>query len=193
MSQLLLIDNYDSFTFNLAHYFMELGEDVRVVRNDAASLDEIRAWQPARICISPGPGRPADSGLTPALFAEFPGTPIFGVCLGMQAMAEHFGARVVYAPAVMHGKTSAILHESRGVFEGLPSPLTATRYHSLCVADPPECLEITARSDDGVVMGLRHKELPIEGVQFHPEAILTEHGHALLRNWLRQTEPRVTT
>ena len=188
---LLLIDNYDSFTFNLAHYLMELGEEVRVVRNDAASLDDLRAMQPSRICISPGPGRPADSGLTPALFAAFRGMPIFGVCLGMQALAEHFGGRLSHAPVIMHGKTSAILHQGRGVFEGLPSPLTATRYHSLCVADSPEYLEVTARSDDGVIMGLRHKELPIEGVQFHPEAILTEHGHAMLRNWLRQTELRV--
>jgi anthranilate synthase component II len=185
---LLLIDNYDSFTFNLAHYFMELGQDVRVVRNDAATLDELRALAPSRVCISPGPGRPAESGLTPALFDAFAGTPIFGVCLGMQAMAEHFGGRLIHAPVIMHGKTSAVTHQGRGVFESLPSPLIVTRYHSLCVKTAPECLDVTARSDDDVIMGLRHKQLPIEGVQFHPEAILTQHGHALLSNWLRQSE-----
>ncbi|MCC7508053.1 MAG: aminodeoxychorismate/anthranilate synthase component II [Planctomycetes bacterium] len=182
---LLLIDNYDSFTFNLAHYFSELGEDVRVIRNDAATLDELAALNPARICISPGPGRPAGSGVTPALFARFK-VPILGVCLGMQALAEHFGARLVHAPTLMHGKTSLIAHGGAGMFHGLPSPFAACRYHSLCV-DPssvPTCLEVTARSDDDVIMGLRHRELPVEGVQFHPEAILTEHGHTLLRNWL---------
>lgn len=181
---LLLIDNYDSFTFNLAHYFEELGQPVHVVRNDAATLDELVRLGPARICISPGPGRPADSGVTPELFERFE-VPIFGVCLGMQALAEHFGARLVHAPALMHGKTSEVSHEGKGVFRGLPSPFTACRYHSLCV-DPssvPDCLEVTARAE-GVIMGLRHRTRAIEGVQFHPEAILTQHGHAMLRNWL---------
>ncbi len=181
---MLLIDNYDSFTFNLAHYFMELGEEVRVVRNDCR-LDELVAARPDRVCISPGPGRPADSGVTPRVFDAFD-VPILGVCLGMQAMAEHFGGRVVHAPQLVHGKTSRVVHEGLGVFAGLPSPFEATRYHSLCVdpASVPECLEVTARTEDGVIMGLRHKQRPIEGVQFHPEAVLTQHGHMLLRNWL---------
>jgi anthranilate synthase component 2 len=163
---------------------MELGEDVRVVRNDCA-LDELVAARPNRVCISPGPGRPADSGVTPRVFEAFD-VPILGVCLGMQAMAEHFGGRVVHAPALVHGKTSRVVHEGKGVFAGLPSPFEATRYHSLCVdpASVPDCIEVTARTEDGVIMGLRHKQRPIEGVQFHPEAILTEHGHSLLRNWL---------
>lgn len=182
---LLLIDNYDSFTFNLAHYFEELGQPVHVVRNDALSIGDLLALQPSRVCISPGPGRPADSGVTPALFARFE-VPILGVCLGMQALAEHFGARLAHAPTLMHGKTSAVTHEGTGVFRGLPSPLTVCRYHSLCVdaSTVPDCLEVTARSE-GVIMGLRHRSRPIEGVQFHPEAILTEHGHTLLRNWLQ--------
>jgi anthranilate synthase component II len=186
---LLLIDNYDSFTFNLAHYFHELGEDVRVVRNDALSVDEALKLSPRRLCISPGPGRPADAGAMPALLAAFLGrVSILGVCLGMQAIAEHFGARVVHAPTLVHGKTTLIEHDSSGLFRGLPSPFKATRYHSLCVEEsslPPE-LEVTARSQ-GVIMGLRHTDLPVEGVQFHPEAILTEHGHALLQNWLTNT------
>lgn len=183
---LLLIDNYDSFTFNLAHYFSELGEEVRVIRNDAVTLDDIRAMAPARIVISPGPGRPADAGITPRLFEL--SVPIFGVCLGMQALAEHFGARIVHAPELVHGKTRDVLHQATGVFAGLPSPFAATRYHSLCV-DPssvPDCLEVTARCADGTIMGLRHRQRPLEGVQFHPEAILTQHGHALLDNWLAQ-------
>jgi anthranilate synthase component 2 len=183
---LLLIDNYDSFTFNLAHYFAELGEAVRVVRNDAATPDELEALKPRRICISPGPGRPRDSGVTPGLFARFAGKiPIFGVCLGMQALSEHYGASLAHAPTLMHGKTSEVSHNGAGVFAGLPSPFIATRYHSLCVepSSVPACLEVTAQCQ-GVIMGLRHRELPVEGVQFHPEAILTEHGHAMLRNWL---------
>jgi anthranilate synthase component 2 len=181
---LLLIDNYDSFTFNLAQYFMELGEDVRVYRNDEISVADALALKPDRVCISPGPGRPAGAGITMALIAACR-VPLLGVCLGHQAIAEHFGARVVHAPTLMHGKASMIEHDGRGVFAGLPSPFKATRYHSLAV-DPssvPDCLEITARAG-GVIMGLRHRTLPIEGVQFHPEAILTEHGHALLRNWV---------
>jgi anthranilate synthase component 2 len=181
---LLLLDNYDSFTFNLAQYFMELGEDVRVVRNDELTVDQVLALKPDRVCISPGPGRPAGAGITLPLIAACK-VPLLGVCLGHQAIAEHFGGRIVHAPPLMHGKTSQIKHESKGVFAGLPTPFKATRYHSLIVepASLPACLEITARVGD-VIMGLRHRTLPIQGVQFHPEAILTEHGHALLRNWL---------
>lgn len=185
---LLLLDNYDSFTFNLAQYFMELGEEVRVVRNDELSVEKLLALKPERVCISPGPGRPAGAGVTLELIAACAGKlPLLGVCLGHQAIAEHFGGKVVHAPSLMHGKTSAIYHEGVGVFAGLPSPFTACRYHSLTV-DPdtlPACLQVTARTEDGVIMGLRHRELDVEGVQFHPEAILTEHGHAMLRNWLR--------
>lgn len=184
---LLLIDNYDSFTFNLAHYLLALGEDVRVVRNDTVTLEEIRRMAPARIVISPGPGRPSDAGITPRLF-ELPG-PIFGVCLGMQALAEYFGARIIHAPELVHGKTREVRHDGLGVFAVLPSPFAATRYHSLCV-DPsslPACLEVTARCADGTIMGLRHRQRPLEGVQFHPEAILTEHGSDLLRQWLADT------
>ncbi|MCG3182186.1 MAG: Anthranilate synthase component 2 [Planctomycetes bacterium] len=185
---LLLLDNYDSFTFNLAQYFLELGEQVRVVRNDELSVEQVLALRPARVCISPGPGRPAGAGITTALIGACD-VPLLGVCLGHQAIAEHFGGRTVHAPMLMHGKTSAIHHQGAGVFKGLPSPFTACRYHSL-VVDPvslPECLKVTARTEDGVIMGLRHRTRAIEGVQFHPEAILTEHGHALLRNWLEQT------
>jgi anthranilate synthase component II len=181
---LLLLDNYDSFTFNLAQYFMELGEAVRVVRNDELSVPQALALKPDRVCISPGPGRPRGAGITMALIAACE-VPLLGVCLGHQAIAEHFGGRIIHAPTLMHGKTSAIEHEGKGVFAGLPSPFRATRYHSLTVAPSsvPTCLEMTAHAED-VIMGLRHKTLPIEGVQFHPEAILTEHGHTLLRNWL---------
>jgi anthranilate synthase component 2 len=181
---LLLLDNYDSFTFNLAQYFMELGEDVRVFRNDELTVDQALSLKPDRVCISPGPGRSAGAGITMALIAACK-VPLLGVCLGHQAIAEHFGGRIVHAPSLMHGKTSDIEHQGKGVFVGLPSPFKATRYHSLTV-DPvnlPACLEVTARAGD-VIMGLRHKTMPIEGVQFHPEAILTEHGHQLLRNWL---------
>jgi anthranilate synthase component II len=181
---LLLLDNYDSFTFNLAQYFMELGQDVRVVRNDELGVDQALALKPDRVCISPGPGRPAGAGITMALIAAC-SVPLLGVCLGHQAIAEHFGGRIVHAPTLMHGKTSAIEHGGKGVFAGLSSPFKATRYHSLTVdpASVPDCLEVTARTGD-VIMGLRHKTRAFEGVQFHPEAILTEHGHALLRNWL---------
>lgn len=184
---LLLLDNYDSFTFNLAHYFMELGQEVRVVRNDALTVSEAVAMNPARVVISPGPGRPETSGITMQLIAAIAGRlPILGVCLGMQAIGLHFGAQVVHAPELVHGRTSPVLHSSAGMFRGLPSPFAATRYHSLSL-DPssiPECLEVTARTQDGTIMGVRHRALEVEGVQFHPEAILTEHGHALLRNWL---------
>ena len=184
---LLLLDNYDSFTFNLAQYFMELGEDVRVVRNDELTVEEALELSPQRVCISPGPGRPAAAGITPELIAAVVGKiPLLGVCLGHQAIAEHYGAKITHAPTLVHGKTSEIMHEGAGMLTGLPSPFKATRYHSLTI-DPstlPECLEVTARTQDGVIMAMRHKQLDIEGVQFHPEAILTEHGHAMLKNWL---------
>ena len=186
---LFLLDNYDSFTFNLAQYFMELGEDVRVARNDELTPSDVLALKPDRVCISPGPGRPSNAGITLELIAACAGRlPLLGVCLGHQAIAEHFGGNVVNAPTLMHGKTSEIVHEGAGVFRGLPSPFTATRYHSLTV-DPatlPSDLQVTARTEDGVIMGLKHSQLAIEGVQFHPEAILTQHGHQLLKNWLEQ-------
>jgi anthranilate synthase component II len=171
------------------HYLQELGDDVHVARNDALTVEQALDMAPDRLCISPGPGRPADAGAMPALLAAFMGrVPILGVCLGMQAIAEHFGARVVHAPTLVHGKTTLVEHSGAGVFKGLPLPFEATRYHSLCVEEsslPPE-LKVTARSQ-GVIMGLRHTHLPIEGVQFHPEAILTNHGHQLLQNWLTNT------
>ncbi len=184
---LLMIDNYDSFTWNLVQYFGELGEDVRTVRNDAIGLDGIAALAPARIVISPGPCTPNEAGISLATIHRFAGTiPILGVCLGHQAIGAAFGGRVVRARQVMHGKTSPIHHSGAGVFRGLPQPFTAIRYHSLAVEREslPACLEVTAWTDDGEIMGLRHRELPVEGVQFHPESILTEHGHALLRNFL---------
>jgi len=184
---ILVIDNYDSFTYNLVQYLGELGAEVAVHRNDALSVDDIREIAPDGVLVSPGPGRPEEAGISMELIARLGAeTPIFGVCLGHQAIAQHFGASVVRAERLMHGRTSEILHEGRGVFEGLPSPLTATRYHSLIVEPStiPEELEVTARTDRGEVMGLRHTTLPIEGVQFHPESFLTENGHALIRNWL---------
>jgi para-aminobenzoate synthetase component 2 len=184
---ILVIDNYDSFTYNLVQYLGELGAEVVVHRNDALSVDDIREIAPDGVLVSPGPGRPEEAGISMELIARLgTETPIFGVCLGHQAIAQHFGASVVRAERLMHGRTSEILHEGRGVFEGLPSPLTATRYHSLIVEPStiPEELEVTARTDRGEVMGLRHTTLPIEGVQFHPESFLTENGHALIRNWL---------
>ena len=184
---ILVIDNYDSFTYNLAQYLGELGAEVAVHRNDALSVDDIREIAPDGVLVSPGPGRPEEAGISMELIARLGAeTPIFGVCLGHQAIAQHFGASVVRAERLMHGRTSEILHEGRGVFEGLPSPLTATRYHSLIVEPStiPEELEVTARTDRGEIMGLRHTTLPIEGVQFHPESFLTENGHALIRNWL---------
>ncbi|MCO5098326.1 MAG: aminodeoxychorismate/anthranilate synthase component II [Rhodocyclaceae bacterium] len=182
-----MIDNYDSFTWNLVQYFGELGEDVRTVRNDAIGLDEIAALAPARIVISPGPCTPNEAGISLPVIRRFAGlVPILGVCLGHQAIGAAFGGRVVRAKQVMHGKTSPIHHLGVGVFRGLPDPFTAIRYHSLAVEREtlPDCLEVTAWTDDGEIMGLRHRELRVEGVQFHPESILTEHGHALLRNFL---------
>jgi anthranilate synthase component 2 len=184
---LLLIDNYDSFTYNLVQYLGELGADVHVHRNDVLTLEQIAAWEPEQIVISPGPCTPSEAGISVPLIRRFAGTvPILGVCLGHQAIGQAFGGTIVRAARVMHGKVSPVAHDGRGVFTGLPSPLTATRYHSLAIerASMPACLEVTATSDDGEVMGVRHREWPVEGVQFHPEAILTEHGHALLRNFL---------
>jgi anthranilate synthase component II len=186
---LLMIDNYDSFTYNLVQYLGELGEDVNVYRNDAVTLEQIAAWRPERIVISPGPCTPAEAGVSVELIRRFAGEiPILGVCLGHQAIGQAFGGRIVRAQRVMHGKLSAVSHCGTGVFEGLANPLTATRYHSLAIerASLPDCLEVTAESEDGEIMGVRHRELAVEGVQFHPEAILTEHGHALLRNFLTQ-------
>jgi anthranilate synthase component 2 len=184
---LLLIDNYDSFTYNLAQYFGELGAEVHVHRNDALTVAEIAAWQPSQLVISPGPCTPSEAGISVAAITAFAGKiPILGVCLGHQAIGQAFGGRIVRAQRVMHGKLSAVTHDGRGVFTGLPSPFSVTRYHSLAIerATIPPCLEVTATSEDGEIMGVRHRELAVEGVQFHPEAILTEHGHALLANFL---------
>lgn len=184
---ILVIDNYDSFTYNLVQYLGELGAEVVVKRNDAVSVDEIRELGPSGVLISPGPGRPEEAGVSLELIARLGAmTPIFGVCLGHQSIAQHFGASIVRADRLMHGRTSSILHGGAGVFANLPSPLTATRYHSLIVDrnTVPAELEITAWTDQDEIMGLRHKDLPIEGVQFHPESFLTEHGHTLIGNWL---------
>ncbi len=185
---LLMIDNYDSFTYNLVQYLGELGQDVRVFRNDQITPDEIAALGPDHIVISPGPCTPNEAGVSVETIQRFAGEiPILGVCLGHQSIGQAFGGRIVRAAQLMHGKTSAIHHTGRGVFTSLPSPFTATRYHSLVIERDtlPDCLEVTAwTEDDGEIMGVRHKELAVEGVQFHPESILTEHGHALLRNFL---------
>jgi anthranilate synthase component II len=184
---LLMIDNYDSFTYNIVQYFGELGEDVRTYRNDEITIAEIEALNPDRICISPGPKAPAQAGISVEVLKHFAGKkPILGVCLGHQAIGEAFGGKVVRAKQVMHGKTSLIAHTGVGVFKGLPSPFTVIRYHSLAIerSSLPSCLEVTAWTDDGEIMGVRHKEYDIEGVQFHPESILSEHGHALLKNFL---------
>jgi anthranilate synthase component II len=184
---LLMIDNYDSFTYNLVQYFGELGADVRVFRNDAITLDEIATLAPERIVVSPGPCTPLEAGISVPLIRRFAGEiPILGVCLGHQSIGQAFGGKIVRAQQVMHGKMSAITHDARGVFEGLPTPFTATRYHSLAI-DRPSCpaeLEVTATSEDGEIMGVRHRTLAVEGVQFHPEALLTDHGKALLANFL---------
>jgi anthranilate synthase component II len=184
----LVIDNYDSFTYNLVQYLGELGADVRVMRNDAVSVNEIAAAQPDRIVISPGPGRPEQAGVTMSVIRELGGrTPVLGVCLGHQAIGAVFGGRIVRAVAPMHGKTSSIEHDGRGVFHGITSPFVASRYHSLIVADAalPGELEVSARTrDDGAIMGLRHRTKPIHGVQFHPESILTGEGRRILQNFL---------
>jgi len=188
MTRVLVLDSYDSFVYNLVQYLGELGADPHVYRNDALTVDDALALDPDAVLLSPGPGRPEDAGilcaLVPALAAK--GIPVLGVCLGHQGIGHVYGATVVRAPELMHGKTSVIRHADQGVFAGLPNPLTATRYHSL-VIDPatvPECLEVTAQTDDGIIMGVRHRELPVEGVQFHPESILTAAGHDLLKNFL---------
>ncbi len=186
---ILVIDNYDSFTYNLVHLVGSHTSDLEVRRNDAVTVADVRAMQPAGILISPGPGRPADAGITEDLIRELgPDTPILGVCLGNQAIGEVYGASITYAPTLMHGKTSRIQHDGRSIFRNVPSPFTATRYHSLVVdreTVPPE-LEVTAETDDGVVMGLRHVHLPVEGIQFHPESVLTTEGPTIIANWLER-------
>ncbi len=188
MRRVLVIDSYDSFVFNLVQYLGELGAEPVVHRNDALTVDQAMALEPDAVLLSPGPGRPEAAGvlcdLIPA--AADAGIPVLGVCLGLQAIGQVYGGRVVPAPELMHGKTSPISHDGRGLFTGLPNPLEATRYHSLVVerGSLPDCLQVTAETADGTVMGLRHRELPVEGVQFHPESILTTGGHDLLRNFL---------
>jgi anthranilate synthase/aminodeoxychorismate synthase-like glutamine amidotransferase len=183
---LVVIDNYDSFTYNLVQYLGELGADIRVFRNDQITLDEIRALNPDQIVISPGPGEPVDGGISNDVLREFgPTTPILGVCLGHQCIGEVYGGQVTRAPRLMHGKTSRVYHNGKGLFSGVPSPFQATRYHSLIVEEPiPDCLEVTAFTRDGEVMGVKHKDYPTIGVQFHPESILTEHGKRILQNFL---------
>ena len=182
----LLIDNYDSFTYNLAQYFGELGAAPLVKRNDEISLAEIEALKPSHIVISPGPGRPEDAGISVALIRRFGAqVPVLGVCLGHQSIGVAFGGQVVRATALMHGKVSSVQHDNRGVFRGMPQPFVAGRYHSLVIADPlPEALEAAARTDDGTIMGVRHRTFPIHGVQFHPESVLTDEGRQVLRNFL---------
>lgn len=184
---LLMLDNYDSFTYNLVQYFGELGEEVLVLRNDQTTIADIEALAPDRICVSPGPCSPNEAGISVELIRHFAGKrPVLGVCLGHQAIAVAFNGNVVRAKQIMHGKVSPITHTGTDVFKGLPSPYTVTRYHSLAIEREtlPECLDITAQTDDGEIMGVRHKTLQVYGVQFHPESILSEHGHALLRNFL---------
>jgi anthranilate synthase/aminodeoxychorismate synthase-like glutamine amidotransferase len=193
--RVLVIDNYDSFVYNLVQYLGELGAEPVVLRHDAATLDDLRALQPDAVLISPGPGRPEHAGISNDAIDWFGrhGVPVLGVCLGHQCIGALFGGSVDRAPEVMHGKTSEIIHDGKGVFAGVASPLTATRYHSLIVtrSSVPEVLTITAETSDGLVMGLRHRDLPIEGVQFHPESILTDSGHTLLRNFLSRAGSRV--
>jgi len=191
MAMILVIDNYDSFTYNLVQYLGELGADIKVMRNDAVTLEEVAAAKPSRIVISPGPGRPEQAGVTMPVIRELGRTtPILGVCLGHQAIGAVFGGRVVRAEVPMHGKTSTIEHDGRGVFSGINGPFVASRYHSLVVEGTtmPEALEVSARTrEDGVVMGLRHRAWPVHGVQFHPESILTGEGRRILRNFLEDT------
>ncbi|ACX62374.1 aminodeoxychorismate/anthranilate synthase component II [Paenibacillus lautus] len=187
---ILVIDNYDSFTYNLVQYLGELGEEVKVYRNDEIDIAGIEALAPDHILISPGPCTPNEAGISLDVISHFKGIiPIFGVCLGHQAIGQAFGGNVIRAERLMHGKTSAIQHTGESVFEGLPVPFTATRYHSLIVEKEtlPEELEITAWTEEGEIMGLRHKHYPVEGVQFHPESIITDHGHQMLRNFLKRT------
>ncbi|MEY4328430.1 MAG: hypothetical protein RL703_249 [Pseudomonadota bacterium] len=186
---LLMIDNYDSFTYNLVQYFGELGQEVKVIRNDAITVEEIGRLQPEYLVISPGPCAPAQAGVSLAAIKEYAGKiPLLGVCLGHQAIGEAFGGKIIHAKQLMHGKTSPVFHKDIGIFRGLPNPITCTRYHSLAIerATLPDCLEITAETEDGEIMGVRHKTLPVEGVQFHPESILTEQGHRMLDNFLKE-------
>ena len=185
---LLIIDNYDSFTYNLVQYLAELGEEVKVVRNDEIDVDEVERLAPERIVISPGPCTPSEAGISLGLVERFAGrVPVLGVCLGHQAIGQAYGGKIVHAKTLMHGKVSSIHHSGHGVFAGLPTPFQATRYHSLAIERQscPAELEVTAWTDDGEIMGVRHRSLAVEGVQFHPESILTEHGHALLANFLK--------
>ncbi len=193
---ILIIDNYDSFTYNLVHLVARHTNEYKVVRNDAIEVDEVRQMHPDMILISPGPGRPEDAGISEQVIRELGAdTPILGVCLGHQAIGQVFGAKVTYAPSLMHGKTSIIHHDGKGVYQNVPQDFTATRYHSLVVekASLPDTLEITSRTPDGVIMGIRHKHYPIEGIQFHPESILTVEGPKLIENWInyvkRSTQP----
>ncbi len=185
---LLMIDNYDSFTYNLVQYLGELGQDVQVYRNDEINLKKITELKPKYIVISPGPCTPNEAGISLALIEEFAGKiPLLGVCLGHQSIGQAFGGKIIKAKTLMHGKTSLIHHTSKGVFTDLPNPYTATRYHSLVIEREsiPDCLDVTAWTDDGEIMGIKHKTLAVEGVQFHPESVLTEHGHDLLNNFLK--------
>ena len=184
---MLLIDNYDSFTYNLLHYFQELGEDVKVVRNDAVTVDDVLAMDISGIILSPGPCDPDQAGICLPLVQKISGKiPLLGVCLGHQTIGQAFGGKIIRAPSPMHGKVSEIFHHKSGLFEGIPSPFKATRYHSLIIqrSTLPACLEITAETEDGIIMAVRHKDYPIHGVQFHPESIASEYGHKLLGNFL---------
>jgi len=186
---LLMIDNYDSFTYNLVQYFGELRQDVKVFRNDEITLQDIEVLQPQYLVISPGPCSPNEAGISVAAIKHFAGKlPIMGVCLGHQSIGQAFGGNIIHAKQLMHGKVSPVHHHDMGMFRGIPNPVTCTRYHSLVIEREtlPDCLEITAWTDDGEIMGVRHKTLPIEGVQFHPESILTQHGHQMLDNFLRE-------
>lgn len=185
---LLVIDNYDSFTYNLVQYFGELGAEVKVVRNDEISVEDIARMAPDHLCISPGPCTPSEAGISCEAIRQYAGRiPVLGVCLGHQAMGQVFGGRVIRAERLMHGKLSPVLHNGKGIFEGIPSPVTVTRYHSLIVEREsfPDCLEIVAETEEGEIMGLRHKTLPVYGVQFHPESIKTDYGKKMLENFLR--------
>ena len=183
---LVVIDNYDSFTYNLVQYFGELGQEITVFRNDKVTVEEIRALAPDHIVISPGPGEPGDGGISNEVIREMgPTTPVLGVCLGHQCIGEVYGGKVVRADRLMHGKASPVYHNGKGLFAGVPSPFNATRYHSLIVEEPlPDCLQVTSFTSEGEVMGMRHKEHPVVSVQFHPESILTEHGKRILQNFL---------
>jgi len=188
---LLMIDNYDSFTYNLVQYLAEIGQEVEVVRNDKISIEEINKLNPRYIVISPGPCTPNEAGISLELIEAFKGKiPILGVCLGHQSIGQAFGGKIIHAQTIMHGKTSKISHNNKGVFSGIKNPFIATRYHSLVIEKQtlPNCFDITAWTDDNEIMGIKHKELAIEGVQFHPESILSEHGHDLLKNFLDQNE-----